>query len=69
MSKELIRQIVGAGIGIAIGLMILFIGFFRTLLLVLLAAIGWWVCGSRQIPPRLIEWLSKLPLPGKKDDI
>ena len=50
MSPKLMKQIIGAAVGVVIGVMMLFIGFFRTLLLVLLGLLGWWLCGSRAIP-------------------
>ena len=60
MSPKLIKQIIGAAVGLAIGLMILFIGFFRTLLLVALGALGWWLCGSRTIPQPLKELAERI---------
>lgn len=50
MPSRMMKQIVGAAVGVVIGLMMLFIGFFRTLLLVALGGLGWWLCGSRTIP-------------------
>lgn len=50
MSPKMMRQIIGAAVGVVIGLMIIFIGFFKTLLLVVLGLAGWWLCGSRTIP-------------------
>ena len=46
MSPKMLKQIIGAAAGVLIGLMILLIGFGKTLLLCALAAIGWWVCGG-----------------------
>ena len=60
MSPKLIKQIIGAAVGLAIGLMILIIGFFRTLLLVALGALGWWLCGSRTIPQPLKELAERI---------
>lgn len=59
MREQYIRQIIGALVGIGIGIMILYIGFFRTLLLVALGALGWWLCGSREMPSWFIGWLNK----------
>ena len=53
MSPEMVKKFVGAGLGIVIGLMWILIGFWKTLLLAGLAGLGWWLCGSREIP----EWL------------
>ena len=53
MPPKLVKQIIGAAAGVAIGLMMLFFGFFKTLLLAALGALGWWLCGSRNLPPPL----------------
>ncbi len=53
MSPEMVKKFVGAGLGIVIGLMWILIGFWKTLLLAGLAGLGWWLCGSREVP----EWL------------
>ena len=53
MSPKMVKQFIGAGLGLLIGLMCLWVGFFKTLLLVGLAGLGWWLCGSREVP----EWL------------
>lgn len=63
MPENLIKRIVGAGVGLAVGVMILFIGFFRTLLLVALGALGWWLCGSRTIPQPVIDWIKRIRNP------
>ena len=60
MSPKLMKQIIGAAVGVAIGLMILFIGFFKTLLLVALGLAGWWLCGSRTIPQPLKDFADRL---------
>lgn len=56
MPKELTKRLIGAALGVAVGLMILFIGFFQTLLLVILALVGWWLSGKREMP----RWLDAL---------
>ena len=53
MTPEMVKKLVGAGLGVVIGLMWIMIGFWRTVLLAGLAGLGWWLCGSREIP----EWL------------
>ena len=59
MSPKLIKQIIGAAGGVVIGVMMRFIGFFRTLLLVLLGLLGWWLCGSRVIPQPVKEFAAR----------
>ena len=60
MSPKLMKQIIGAAVGVVIGVMMLFIGFFRTLLLVLLGLLGWWLCGSRTIPQPLKDFAARV---------
>lgn len=60
MSESLIKRLVGAGIGVVCALMILFVGFWRTLLIALLAALGWWAAGSRKIPDLLVQWFRQI---------
>ena len=60
MSPKTMKQIIGAAVGVVIGLMILFIGFFRTLLLVALGLAGWWLCGSRTVPQPVKEFAGRV---------
>ena len=60
MSPEMTRQIIGAAAGVVIGLLMLLIGFFKTLLLVALGLIGWWLCGSRTIPQPVKEFFDRV---------
>lgn len=60
MPPKLIKQMVGAAVGLVIGLMILYIGFFRTLLLVILGGLGWWLCGSRSVPQSMANLMERL---------
>ncbi|MBQ2955861.1 MAG: DUF2273 domain-containing protein [Clostridia bacterium] len=60
MSSELLKRIIGAAAGVAIGMMMLFIGFFRTLLLAALGAAGWWLCGSRALPKPLKDIIDRI---------
>ena len=60
MPSKLMKQIIGAAVGVVIGLMMLFIGFFRTLLLVALGALGWWLCGSRPIPQPVSDFIQRI---------
>ena len=60
MSPKLLKQIIGASVGLLIGLMILLIGFGRTLLLCLLALLGWWVCGGCVISEPVRELMERM---------
>ena len=59
MSPKMTKQIIGAAVGVVIGLMMLLIGFFKTLLLVALGLLGWWLCGSRVIPQPVKEFAAR----------
>lgn len=60
MSPKMTKQIVGAAVGVVIGLLMLLIGFFKTLLLVALGLIGWWLCGSRTIPQPVRDFADRV---------
>jgi len=60
MPPKQMKQLIGAAVGLIIGLMILFFGFFRTLLLVALGGLGWWLCGSRTLPKPLNDFLERV---------
>ena len=60
MPPKQMKQLIGAAVGLIIGLMILFFGFFRTLLLVVLGLLGWWLCGSRTIPQPLKDFADRV---------
>lgn len=60
MSPKMTKQIIGAAAGVVIGLLMLFIGFFRTLLLVVLGLAGWWLCGSRTIPQPVKDFVDRV---------
>lgn len=60
MSPKLMKQIIGAAVGVVIGVMMLFIGFFKTLLLVALGLAGWWLCGSRTIPQPVKDFFDRV---------
>ena len=60
MSKTLITRIVGAALGVVAALLIIFIGFWRTLLIALLAAFGWWLTGPRQIPQPIVDLFTRI---------
>lgn len=54
------KRLVGALVGIACALLILFIGFWKTLLIVVLAFVGWWLTGSRQIPQEVVDFFARI---------
>ena len=58
MPKEYIKQIIGALVGLIVGILFLTIGFWKTLLLVALSAAGWWLMGERKFPHWLIALLN-----------
>ena len=60
MSPKMIKQIIGAAAGVVIGLLMLLIGFFKTLLLVVLGLVGWWLCGSRTSPQPVKEFIDRV---------
>ncbi|MBQ3222284.1 MAG: DUF2273 domain-containing protein [Clostridia bacterium] len=60
MSNPMIKRLVGAAIGVAIAVMMLFLGFWKTLLIVALAAAGWWLAGSRKVPQVVLEYISRI---------
>ena len=60
MPRETIVQIVGAALGVGAGLLFLFLGFFQTLLLIVLALAGWWLAGKREVPDSVINWISRI---------
>lgn len=63
MSKETVKQIIGALLGLTAGILFLTIGFFRTVLLIVLVSLGWWLSGKREIPQGLIDFISRIRLP------
>jgi len=60
MSPKMLKQIIGASVGLLIGLLILLIGFGRTLLLCLLALLGWWICGGCVISEPVRELAARI---------
>lgn len=60
MSESLVKRLVGALVGVVCALMIIFIGFWKTLLIVLLATFGWWLAGSRKIPQVVVDFFVRI---------
>ena len=63
MNKETVKGLVGSVLGLAIAILILTIGFWKTLLLVALAALGWWLSGARQFPQGFYDLLARIKFP------
>lgn len=63
MPKEMVRGIVGAALGIAVGIMLIYLGFFKTLLLVALAALGFLLSQKRDWPSAIADWITRLRSP------
>ena len=51
-----IKQIIGAAIGVAAALLILFLGFWKGVLVVALGLAGWWLAGERKMP----QWAARM---------
>ena len=53
MNPEMKKKAIWAGAAVVIGLLILWIGVFKTVLLAGLAGLGWWLCDNEEA----LEWL------------
>jgi len=60
MSEMLMKRLAGALAGVACAVMILLVGFWKTLLVAVLAALGWWLAGSRKIPQALLDFVVRI---------
>ena len=63
MNRETIKGLVGGVGGLITAILILTIGFWKTLLIVGLAALGWWVSGARQLPQGFYDFLARVKFP------
>ncbi len=63
MNKETVKSIIGIVCGLISGILILTIGFWKTLLLVALATLGWWLAGARQLPQGFYDLLARIKFP------
>ena len=63
MNKETVKGLIGSVLGLIIAILILTIGFWKTLLLVALAGLGWWLSGARQLPQGLYDLLARIKFP------
>lgn len=63
MNKETVKGLLGGTLGLITAILILTIGFWKTLLLVGLAAAGWWLSGARQLPQGVYEFLARIKFP------
>ena len=52
------RRIAGALVGVAVAVLMLVIGFWRTTLLAVLGALGWWIGGGCYLPMFMLSWIS-----------
>lgn len=66
MSKEWILRLIGVGVGLLAGILLLTIGFWKTLLLFVLGGIGWFMGGNRKLPPRFYQVLERIHFPWEK---
>lgn len=66
MTKQLVQRLVGAGVGILIGILWLTIGFWKTLLLTVLAALGWLLSGMKGLPPQVYDFIARIRFPWDK---
>lgn len=55
-----IRRIAGMLLGIAAGVLILIIGFWKTLIIAFCAALGWWIGGGCYFPNLVLHTLERL---------
>ncbi|MDO4739861.1 MAG: DUF2273 domain-containing protein [Eubacteriales bacterium] len=60
MSDPMLKRLIGAVVGVVCALMIIFFGFWKTLLIALLAAVGWWAAGSRKIPQAVLDFAARI---------
>ncbi|NLG24792.1 MAG: DUF2273 domain-containing protein [Clostridiales bacterium] len=63
MSKEMTRRVIGAAIGVGVGLMLLYLGFLRTLLLVALGALGYLLGEKRDWGTAIADFIARLRSP------
>ena len=54
------RRIAGALIGVAAAALMLIIGFWKALLVIVLALLGWWIGGGCYLPMFMLRWISKI---------
>lgn len=60
MTKEVVWRIVGALLGVLVGILLMTIGFWRTLLIVALAALGWYLAGSKGLAQKLFQAIDRI---------
>ena len=63
MNRETIKGLLGGVGGLITAIHILTIGFWKTLLIVGLAALGWWISGARQLPQGFYDLLARIKFP------
>lgn len=60
MTKQMIIRLVGAALGLLAGILMLTIGFWKTLLLILLSAAGWYLSGNTKLGDKLSEGIKRI---------
>lgn len=60
MNPELKKGAIGAGIGIAIMVAFILLGFWRGALVVLGGLAGWWLATGRKISPKVQEIIDRI---------
>jgi uncharacterized membrane protein len=63
MNKETIKGLLGGLLGLIAAILILTIGFWKAVLIVGLAALGWWLSGARQLPQSIYDLLGRIKFP------
>lgn len=66
MTRQTVIRAIGAALGLLAGILILTIGFWKTLLLAALAALGWFLSGARRLPAKFYEVIAGIHFPWDK---
>ena len=69
MTKDKLQRLLGAVAGLLVGILFLTIGFWKTLLLVLLGSIGWLAMGGyRLLPSGVFRFFMRFGASAKQED-
>lgn len=60
MKQVLIGRVIGAACGLIAAILILTIGFWKTLLIAALVAVGWFVAGSSVVKQSVLDFFSRI---------
>ena len=55
-----VKRIIGAALGVAAALMMLYMGFWKGLLVIVLGLVGFWLTGERKIPAWCLTLIEKI---------